>query len=76
MVSVRMKKLSRTPSPELQQGQVWRMPDANLQIEMVGKQLVHYKLIKTNAKRTPVSLTGKEALQQYLKRNKAILVQE
>ena len=50
------------------------MEDANLQIELVGKRLVHYKLFKGNTKRTPISLSGKEVVEKYLKDNKAYLV--
>lgn len=69
-----MKK-SRAPVQPLQQGQVWQVKDANLQINQVGKLLVHYKLFKGNAKRTPTSLSGKEVIQNYLRQNKAVLVQ-
>ena len=52
------------------------MEDSNLHIELVGKTLVHYKLHKGATKRTPISLSGKEVVEKYLKKNKAILVQE
>ena len=51
------------------------MQDSNLQIELVGKRLVHYKLYKGKTKRTPISLSGKEAVEKFLKVNKAILIQ-
>ena len=50
-----MKK--RIALKPLESGQVWRMGDSNLHVELVGKRLVHYKLIKVNAKRTPTSLS-------------------
>ena len=59
----------------LESGQVWRMGDSNLHVELVGKRLVHYKLIKVNAKRTPTSLSVRTVVEKYLKENKAILVQ-
>lgn len=69
-----MKQKNRIPRPELATGQIWQMEDANLQIELVGKRLVHYKLFKGNTKRTPISLSGKEVVEKYLKDNKAYLV--
>jgi hypothetical protein len=60
--------------PELQNGQIWRMKDANLHVEGVGKRLVHYKLFKGTAKRAPISLSGKEAVEKYLETNKAVLI--
>ena len=52
------------------------MPESNLQVELVGKLLVHYKLVKSEAKRTRTSISGKEAVEKYLEKNKAILIQE
>jgi len=51
------------------------MEDSRLHIERVGKHLVHYKLFKGQAKRTPLSLSNKENVERYLKDNKAVLVQ-
>jgi len=68
-----MKK--RIALKPLESGQVWRMGDSNLHVELVGKRLVHYKLIKVNAKRTPTSLSVRTVVEKYLKENKAILVQ-
>jgi hypothetical protein len=70
-----MKQELRTPLKPLQSGQIWQMEASNLQIELVGKTLVHYKLHKGTTKRTPISLSGKKVLEQYLKQNKAVLVQ-
>ncbi|HXI73345.1 MAG TPA: hypothetical protein VNN22_23640 [Verrucomicrobiae bacterium] len=39
------------PQP-LADGQLWRMAEANLQVGMVGKLLVHYKLGKPDASPT------------------------
>lgn len=71
-----MKQKSRIPVQPLRSGQIWQMGDSNLHIELVGKTLVHYKLHKGATKRTPISLSGKDAVEKYLKKNKAILVQE
>jgi hypothetical protein len=70
-----MNLKSRIPAKLLETGQVWRMEDARLLIELVGKHLVHYKLIKGEAKRTPLSLSNKKSVEKYLKANKAVLVQ-
>jgi hypothetical protein len=51
------------------------MEDSHLHVDLVGKHLVHYKLIKHEAKRTPMSLSNKKAVEKYLKVNKAVLVQ-
>jgi hypothetical protein len=51
------------------------MEDSNLHVDLVGKHLVHYKLIKHEAKRTPMSLSNKKAVEKYLKNHKAVLVQ-
>lgn len=55
---------------------MWELQDSNLQIGLIGKTLVHYKHYKGKTKRAPISLTGIKVLEEYLKENKAILVQE
>ena len=65
----------RNPAAPLTTGQVWRMEDSHLHVDLVGKHLVHYKLIKRDAKRTPMSLSNKKSVEKYLKANKAVLVQ-
>ena len=70
-----MTRTSRLPQEPLQSGQIWELPDSNLQIDLVGKTLVHYKHYKGKTKRAPISLAGKKALEKYLKANKATLVQ-
>ncbi len=69
-----MKRKRRFPANPLETGQVWRMEGSRLHIELVGKHLVHYKLIKDQAKRTPLSLSNKKSVEKYLKANNAILV--
>jgi hypothetical protein len=59
----------------LEKGQIWRMKDADLHVEVVGKMLVHYKLFKAKAKRAPTSLSGKQVVEQYLEKNDAVLVE-
>lgn len=50
------------------------MPEMNLQVGMVGKLLVHYKLAKPDAVRIPNSCSGITTVEKYLKKNKAVLV--
>lgn len=57
----------------LANGQVWRMAEAILQVTMVGKLLVHYKLGKPNAVRVSNSVKSIAAIEKYLKANKAVL---
>jgi len=57
----------------LEAGQLWRMAEAELQVVMVGKLLVHYKLGKRNAVRVPHSCNGIKTIEKYLKAKKAVL---
>lgn len=50
------------------------MAELNLQVGMIGKLLVHYKLGKPNAVRVPNSISGITTIEKYLKKNKAVLV--
>ena len=68
------KSKNRIALKPLENGQIWRMGDSNLHVELVGKRLVHYKLIKVNAKRTPTSLSVRTVVEKYLKENKAVLI--
>jgi hypothetical protein len=58
----------------LEAGQLWRMAEANLQVTMVGKLLVHYKLGKQDAVRVPHSCNCIKVIEKYLKAKKAVLV--
>jgi len=69
-----MNQKSRIPPKPLETGQVWRMVDSHLDIDLVGKYLVHYKLIKQEVKRTPMSLSSIKDVKKYLKDHKAVLV--
>ena len=68
------KPQRRARQQPLEEGQVWRMAEANLQVGMIGKLLVHYKLAKPNAVRIPNSVGGKTTIEKFLKKNKAVLV--
>jgi hypothetical protein len=73
---MKKNKLARqTRMQSLETGQVWRMAEMNLRVELVGKLLVHYKLAKPNAVRVPNLVSGKATIEKYLKKNKAVLVQ-
>ncbi len=60
----------------LQSGQIWQMEGSLLRIGLVGKTLVHYKHFKGEAKRSPISLSGKAVLEKFLMVHKAILLQK
>lgn len=70
----KIKSPRRAPQQSLKDGQLWRMADANLQVGMVGKLLVHYKLGKPNAVRVSNSCNGIKTIEKYLKAHKAVLV--
>jgi hypothetical protein len=64
----------RRPFQPLDDGQVWQYEDWRIQIEMVGRTLVHYKSYKADTKRPPVQLARKEVLQQFLLKKDAVLL--
>lgn len=68
-----MKK-TQMPLKALETGQVWRVEDSDVHIGVVGKRLVHYKMFKGQTKRAPISLSGKEVLEKYLRESKAVLL--
>jgi hypothetical protein len=65
---------ARVLLPPFQSGQVWQMGDANVEIGLVGKRLVHYKHYHVLGKRPPTQLTGKDALERFLQKRRAILL--
>jgi hypothetical protein len=71
---IKIKPAASVRRPPLETGQVWRMADADLQVGLVGKLLVHYKLGKPNAVRVSNSCNGIKTIEKYLKTNKAVLV--
>ena len=68
-----IKSTRTTLQQPLQAGQLWRMPEANLKVDMVGKLLVHYKLGKPDAVRVPNSINCIKTVEKYLKAKKAVL---
>jgi hypothetical protein len=76
-MAIEMKtRKTRASIPPFESGQVWQMGDANLEIGLVGKRLVHYKHYKAKAKRPPTQLSGKAALEKFLQKQRAILLPE
>jgi hypothetical protein len=69
----KMKSPPRVRQQPLEAGQLWRMAEANLQVVMVGKLLVHYKLGRHNAVRVPNSCNCIKTIEKYLKGKKAVL---
>jgi hypothetical protein len=67
------RRISRIPQQPLAAGQLWRMAEANLQVRMVGKLLVHYKLGKPDAVRVPNSCNCIKTIEKFLKAKKAVL---
>ena len=68
-------KPARIPLKPLASGQVWLVGEAHLKVEMIGKLLVHYKLAKPSAVRTPTSIAGITTLMKFMKKSKAVLIQ-
>ena len=68
------KTAHRAGQQPLAPGQIWRMAELNLQVGLVGKLLVHYKLAAPNAVRVSNSVGGRAAVEKYLKTNKAVLI--
>jgi hypothetical protein len=74
-----MRKSKPTPKPTrklhpLEAGQIWEVAGMNLQVSLVGKLLVHYKLAKPGAVRIPNLVNGRATIEKYLKKNKAVLL--
>jgi hypothetical protein len=70
---VKLNPVNRVVRPPLAAGQLWRMAEANLQVDMVGRLLVHYKLGKPNALRIRRSCNSIKSIEKYLKANHAVL---
>ena len=71
---IAMKSKRRPPLKPLEDGQIWRLGELNLKVEMIGKLLVHYKLAKPTAVRTPTSISGITTLRKFMRKNKATLI--
>jgi menaquinone-dependent protoporphyrinogen IX oxidase len=71
---IKTKSKPRASMEPLADGQVWHMEENKLQVDMVGKLLVHYKLGKHNAVRISNSVSSKSNIEKFLKKHKATLV--
>jgi hypothetical protein len=73
-----MKKQSVKPKskmPALADGQLWQMKGCYVQIARVGKTLAEYKMLRKPGQRAVQSQMGNiESVMDYLKSNKAVLV--
>ena len=70
-----MKIKTQNAGKALEKGQLWKMKDnTHIQIVLVGKHLAHFKLFR-NQKRVPTMLKAIHEVQDYLKSNKAELVE-
>jgi len=59
----------------LANGQLWKLDHSRMEIMMLGKTLVHYRVFKGDAKRaTRRGLLNRLEFGQYLKENRARLV--
>jgi hypothetical protein len=67
-------KPKRAALRPLATGQIWRVGEQNLQVGLIGKLLVHYKLAAPNAVRISNSVGGRSAVEKYLKTNRAVLL--
>jgi len=66
--------VKRAGLPPVAAGQIWRVGEQNLQVLLVGKLLVHYKLAPPKAVRVSNSVGSLTAVEKYLKTNKAVLL--
>ena len=57
-----------------EKGQRWKIGDLNLVVTSVGKNLVHYRKYRMQAKGIPTTLAMKGELQKYLISSKAVFV--
>jgi hypothetical protein len=73
---IKTKPAPRARLEPLADGQVWHMTESKLQVELVGRLLVHYKLGKHNAVRVSNSIGSKADIEKFLKKNKAVLVKK
>jgi hypothetical protein len=59
----------------LEAGQLWKLEHGYVQIEELGKRLIHYKMLRQPDQRaTLTKLIGIEALLNYLSQSEAVLV--
>jgi hypothetical protein len=67
--------LRRKLLPPLTKGQLWKTDNGYIQIWHIGKRLIEYKMMKRPDQRAVrTQATGIDALKEYLKTQKAVLV--
>jgi hypothetical protein len=66
---------SPTVAAPFEGGQVWQLEHSHVQIELVGRTLVHYRHYTGMAKRPPILLSSKLALEKFLKRQRATVIE-
>ncbi len=71
-----MKHTRRTGRRALESGQTWQMNGSNLRVDLVGKRLVHYRLLRPGVKRAPAAISARDVVERYLEENKAVLIQQ
>ena len=72
-MGMKLKSLGRRP---LATGQVWKTGAADIEIVALGKRLIHYRITRQmGQKGVSAQISGVEAMENYLKTNKARLVQ-
>ena len=70
-----MSAASDKSSPQMAQGQVWRIDDAYLYIVEIGRRMIYYKMARQAGERTlATQMIGIDALAAYLKATEATLM--
>jgi hypothetical protein len=70
-----MKSPKKTGIKRLEKGQFWKVDDSYIHIVELGKRLAHYKQLRsTSQKGGTVKMLGIEAIENYLRANRAKLV--
>ncbi len=68
-------KKTKQSSPPLAEGQLWKTDTSYILIWHIGKRLIDYKMMKETGKKAGrTKATGIGTLQEYLKAQKAVLV--
>jgi hypothetical protein len=62
--------------PEFKTGQVWRLGEDRVQIELVGKWLIHYRQYTNMDKKLPTRFAARGDLEKLLSSSKAVLETE
>jgi hypothetical protein len=76
LIQLEMKKRTK-PLPPLTKGQLWKTDTSYILIWHVGKRLIDYKMMREPCQRAVRTQgTGIETLKEYLKTQKAMLVND